>query len=244
MSIEHLPEDLLGKLTKLKNLRDGAAAVGSMEESANAAGKLQELLLKHNLDEQELNRHNLDHKIQMLMGTFNPEGYRLINSTSWVERLVSVLAKHCMCRIVLNGKINYVLGEKQNVATVFYMVDQLAAKISNALHISWHHYTGPEKKGAYSRAFLVGCVDAISSKMYETEREIKKANTEMGLMLVSKMASATRFMEDKFPSLRKVAAKGITSSGQDGYARGHAAGSKMDVNKGVGGTGGRKQIGN
>lgn len=246
MSIEQLPEDLLAKLTKLKNLRDGAAAVGSMAESANAAGKLQELLLKHNLDEQELNKANLEHKVQMLMGTFQPEGYRVMNSTSFVERLVKVLARHCMCRIVLSGAKSgeiYVLGEKQNVATVFYMVDQLVAKISNAMHISWSHYKGVEKKGAYSRGFLAGCVDAIAIKMAETEKATVIENKEMGLMVISKNALATRFMQDKFPNLRTVRSHGITNSSQDGYGHGHAAGKRMDLNKGVGG-GGRKQIGN
>lgn len=252
MSItENVPPGLLDKLNKLKNLADGAAAVGSHEESANAAARFQELLLKYNLSEQQVSEHSIENKVKMVRDDFDLEEYRLINSTTWIRNLVRTLADHCMCRMIINynGTKVHVLGEQYNVGMVFYFAEQLAAKINAAMTIAWSMYDGEENRGAYCRGFINGAVVAIRSKLYkERERMFKQTeNKGMELMVISKEALAKQFCDQLFPPSSLVSSRGASltnGKSNDGFSSGHKAGGGMNINKGLSPRGGTKQLGN
>lgn len=236
---------ILDKLRKLANLKEGAEAVGSYEEAANAAAKFQDLLLKHNLTEKQVMDHGIEKKARMLEKHFDCMEYNIGNSTGWVERLVSAVAHSCLCRVVRLGHTKAtksILGEEHNVLAAVYMTEQLISKISIASSVSWRLYKGAEKKGAFIRGFLLGAVNAICERLHKQEEEIAKPNTEMGLMVIDKRALATRFMMDKYQNLRSARPSSISSSSSDGYGRGVAAGRAMDINKGVSGGIHRKRL--
>jgi hypothetical protein len=244
-----IPQHLVDKLNKLKNLEEGATAVGSMKEAANAAARFQELLLKYNLDEDEvLKSGSSAAKIQMLHERFDFTpfakaaygGYNI----AWVQKLASSVSKHCMCAVILSydkKRLN-ILGEKNNVALAIYFIEQLIVKIHTAAHIAWRLHDGGENKYVYYRAFMMGCVDAIISKLYEEQEKIIRENTGMELMIVSKMDLARRFMKDKFSSISRVTIGKGTVRGS-GYEDGKTAGASMGLNKGLSGAGsGQKQL--
>lgn len=241
--------EILEKLRKLKNLEDGANAVGSFEEAANAASKYQEMLLKHNLTEQQVTDHAVQDKIRMLEHIFDVEAFKLYQDAKWAAKLTSAVAHSYMCRVVnlrSKGKfVKSILGEEQNVLAAVYTIEQLVAKIHICLQLAlkrdFNKAVDGGRKGVWCRSFLMGAVDAIVTRMTKVEEEIAKPNTEMGLMVISKRALATRFMMDKYTSLRTSRASYYVNGNTSGYGYGHAAGSKLDINKGVGGAG-RKMI--
>lgn len=252
---QHLPPGLLDKLNKLRNLEEGAKSVGSHEEAANAAAKYQDLLLKYNLDEQAVVSHGIQKKAQMLTAEFDLDLYQSKTESNWLNMLVNSVAHFCMCKTVktvsagerhrYDQGVITILGEKHNVATVFYLVEQLMSKIDIACKMSYKVYTGFESRNTFRRGFLIGAVQTIHVRFHEKEKEILEKskqgaefgkvapNTNMGLMIVDKRALATRFMNDKFPNLIKVKARAKSLTGNDGRREGIIAGSKMELNRGV-----------
>lgn len=234
----HIPDELLDKLNKLKNLADGAAALGESgkEEAANAAAKFQALLLKYNLDEASVLEHGIKRKAQMLESTIETE-------EEWVCRLIIGVAKHCMCQNLYDRrrKLYMILGEKVNVAVCEYMIEQLYNRILSAFELSWFKdkKTMRVQEHIYKEGFLYGCVDAIVERLYREEAKAVEADKTMALMVVNKMALATRFMMDKYPNVRTVGyASGLDSNSATtaaAYLKGQAAGKNMEINKGLAG---------
>lgn len=227
---EHIPEELLRKLSKLRNLAEGARAVGSLAEAENAAEKYQELLLKHNLDDQAVINHGVQEKIKMLHSQIDA------GTDKWMHKLIRDIAHHCMCRTVRDmnsrdGRLFHILGESVNVAVAMYMIEQLLDKITIAYKSAWMFYKGEEKRHMFKKSFYFGAVDAIAMRIVRQEVKLQLENKEMGLMLVGKRELATTFMEQKFPELKMSKARNTRGSSLSGYEQGKAAGSRMDLDK-------------
>jgi len=240
---QHIPDELLDKLNKLRNMADGAAAVGSKEEAANAAAKFQALLLKHNLDESTVLEHGIRRKAQMLETEI--EG-----AEEWARRLIICVATHCMCQNLYRPamRIYVILGEKVNVAVAEYMIESLYNKCLAAFELAW--FVDRRKmrvqERIYREGFLLGCVDAIVERLRKEEKAATAGNAQMALVLVNKMALATRFMHDKYPNVRTVYYSGGVDSNSrtaaDAYQRGRDAGKNMELNKGLAQRGGQRKI--
>lgn len=235
-----IPQALLDKLNKLKNLSEGAAAVGSLEEAANAAEKYMSLLLKHNLDEQTVADSILQKKIDMLRDDIDVSDYYAYRASDWVQKLTKVIAHHCMCVPVRVGDTTFaIVGEKVNVGVTFYLLEQIVSKVSIALQFSWTNYSGEENFKVFRRGFFSGAVYAIHKKLSEQEREIRKAEDNgLALMVVSKRKLAEEFMKQTFPSITTKTRRLLNNvSGVEGFTKGVEAGSNIDLNKGIEQTG-------
>jgi len=249
-----IPKEVLSKLEKLKNLKEGATAVGSFAEAENAAAKYSEMLLKWNLTEDELIRQGIKGKAQMAHEPFDLDAVQAKTEAGWLARLIQVLAQSCMCIVITTkthrhaydqGKIT-VVGEDHNVATVFYILEDLMGKIDAAWKIAWKEYTGFEKRNTFKRGFLRGAVDAIFHKLDRQKIAMTTAadphNSSMALMIKNKLELAMEHAYTVFPNLRSKTTRSSSLSGRSGYGMGQEAGSRMDINKGSGG-GKPKQIG-
>lgn len=254
---QHIPPELLDKLMKLKNLKEGAESVGSHAEAENAAAKFQQLLLKHNLDEQAVLSAGVEKKAQMLHSELDLDPLQAKTEAEWVKKLATAVAHFSMCKVVVHttyrhrydqGKLS-ILGEKHNVATALFIIEQLISKIDIASKQAFKVYHGHEKRNTFRRGFLIGAVEAITVRLHKEEKEAIEQqkqeqtssgvaatkNNNMGLMVIDKRALATRFMEDKFPNLQYTKNRQTNLSGRDGKEKGYEAGSKMDIHKGVSG---------
>lgn len=247
MGIEQIPAHLLERLQKLKNMQDGAAAIGSYEESSNAAAKFQALLLKHNLDEATFNRASFDHASEM--------GEDFIETDQkWAYRLIQVVSRSCMCEVLYGRSFKFkgnvarkytVLGEKTNVAVAMYMVESLFTKIDIARRMSWDKYEGEETRQQFKKGFLFGCVDAICLRLIMEERNATKTDQAMAVVLFDRRKQANEFMMQKYPRTRIVEARGYDRGGYSGYQSGQAAGRDMSFDKGItGGSKNQKKLGN
>lgn len=246
-----IPEHIYAKLQKLKNLKEGAEAVGSLAEAENAAAKMYDIMMKHNLNIDEVMAHNVEKKIVMVHTKYDLDEVQAKTEAGWVEKLINVLAHHCMCRVVKHStnRHNYdqgmvtVLGEDQNVALVFYMLEQIIAKIQIAAKISWNGYVGHEKRNTFRRGFLAGAVMAIHHK-FQAQAIEYETNTSHALVLADKREKATEYMFSIFSKLKRGKSRQSNLSGRGGYVNGQEAGRKMDVNRDMKPTTKHKQIGN
>ncbi len=244
MNTTNIPDELLDKLNKLKNMADGAAAVGSMEEAANAAAKYQAMLLKYNLEESQVLEHGIAKKAQMLMSELTVE-------RNIYKVLLRAVAKSCMCRTVCDGanlKHFWILGEKHNVAATEYLFEQILIKIAMSSSYAWKSYAksgGTEKRHNYVKSFQAGCIDMVVIRLHKQEEEIKKetvAGQSMAVMIVNKTALATRFMTDKFPNLINRSRSYTAGNSRSGYSDGQQAGKNLEFNRGLGNASGSKML--
>lgn len=235
MDIKNIPPDLLAKLNKLKALEEGARAVNSQEEAANAASKFQALLLKWNLDADEVMSASVQKKIEMLTDSFDASEYKYYKASDWIEKLTKGVAYYSMCRVITNRhtyKITLV-GESQNVAAALYILEQLIAKVTAAYESAWKMYEGSETRGIFRRGFVNGAVVMIYAKLAKEEKAVATVTTGMELMLVNKRQLVQDYLNERFPRLRTVKQRATHIRSEDGYGEGVEAGRNIEVNKGV-----------
>lgn len=230
---QNISADLLNKLAKLKNLKDGAEAVGSTEEAANAAEKLVYLLLKHGLTEQDLASHSIKTKIKMMDSSIDFTKFPDWRQSDWAKRLIKTVAHYCMCTYFYDVKHVNIIGSPENVATAIYIAEQLGSKINNAYLAAKRSYKGKESVGTYKRGFLTGCVEAINDKLQRQETKMESAENKFAVMVLNNRALANKFMEQKYPDLITVKVREINPTSRSGYETGKEAGRKMEVNKGI-----------
>jgi hypothetical protein len=243
MSITDIPQDLLNKLNKLKNLEDGARSVGSFEEAENAASKFQDLLLKYNLDADEVLSAGLQKKIDMLGESVELNQFYAYRASDWAYKLIKVVAHYSLCQIIITSssskkdKIS-IVGERQNVAMALYIMEQLVEKIKVAFKISYKEYKGPENEKLFRRGFLTGAVTAINLKLSIQERkakeeEMKRGGNSLALMVVDKRKKAHDYLKELFPHSKTINTKKVQLRSEDGFNKGVEAGRGIDINKGL-----------
>ena len=238
--MQQIPKGLLDKLNKLKALEEGAQAVGSTHEAENASAKYQAILLEYNLTDQDVQKSSIEAKIKVLMDDFDVTGFFAWKASGWVEKLVRTICRHSFCETVTNYNSTrvHIIGEKDNVAMVFYFVEQLVEKIKVAYNIAWKEYEGTENMKLFRRGFLTGAVDAINSRLYKESIQAINvatvANPGLALVLKSKKDIVKAKKDELFnPDLLSKVRSGFSSS-KSGYVSGHQAGSGLSLNRGKG----------
>lgn len=232
-------ENVIAKIQKLINLKEGAEAIGNIHEAENAALRIQEFLFKHNLSMEDVENAEIKEKIRMVVTEFDLNPHQAKTEAEWLFKLFGSIANHYLCKairtrhgIIKNDQgVMKILGDTNNVAIVIYTVEQLISKIHIAEKMSWKNYLGPEKRNTYKRGFLIGAVQGIDAKLSEQERQMTQENNSMALMVINKKKELEAFTLTKFNNIKYSRASGISS--QDGSIHGYAAGYKMNINKGV-----------
>lgn len=243
----NIPQDLIEKIQKLINLEEGAKAIGNQAEAEAAAGRIQTLLTKHQLNLFEVQSEHLRRRIEVKEERFDLNAHQSKTDSDWVMQLFQTIAKHNMCQVVhiLRNRKKYdqgeasVIGSPQNVQLVYYVVEQLIAKILIAKKLAWKEYDGFEKANTFKRGFYRGCVKGIKLKLDEAKQAVEqeiKASGEIHaknfeLMVIANHDASVAKMQEIFPNLRKSASASLSSTA--GYMKGISAGRNMDINKGV-----------
>lgn len=253
--IDKIPQDLLDKIQKIINLRDGAAAVGSTDEAEAAANKITQLLLKYNLDLFEVEKEGMRRKIETTEELWELDEHQTKHEADWVVYLFVAIADVNMCKSFhyIRRRKKYdqgqiaVVGSPLNVSLVYFICEQLIAKIRIAHKLAWKNYSGPEKANTYKRGFLSGAVIGIKMKLKESQKELEKSLLKeeshisgsahinnMALMITTNKEAIDLFIQEKHGGLKN--GRQSSLSGQGGMASGIAAGKGMQINKGVGST--------
>ena len=185
--VDNIPKEVLGKLQKLMNLRDGAEAVGSLAEAENASARIQQMLFKYNLDLDDVKNVDIQKRLDSVK--IVEEGVDLTDAfdkreTEWVPKLYVAVADNFLCKCFWYSTRVTIVGKPHNIAFVCYLCDQLIAKIRIAEKLSWKGYDGGEKRGTYRRGFYVGSVSGIYYKLKSELNKAHSADNPFAVMVV------------------------------------------------------------
>ena len=241
MSIETIPDNILKRIQKLLSLAEGAKQIGSMAEAANAAQKAQDLLLEYNLSHDEV--LNASTKEERVVGQqkVDYEGMIQGKEGDWVRDLYFVIGKNNLCKIILiqnkwtKQKLICIIGESHNVEIVKYFVEYLVPQIRQLARQSWSKYYGEDKRGAYIRGFLLGCVKGIDDQLSGHIKAMAAQNEKINALVRVSDLNIQKYVAANFGRLGTV--KSASRSAQDGIKDGREAGRNISLHKGVNGGG-------
>lgn len=261
-----IPDHLADKLRKLLAMQDGTS---NPHEAANAAQRIQELLLKYNLD-----LNNLGEKeppiIEAYIGVREME---IKNEGEWAKKLLVKIASFYFCKAIYwesnKGRIYSIkiLGEEINTQLLLFTHDQLIVRIRYMAKQAVKTYQGVYNPLAFKRAYYMGCVEAISDKLWEEFfRDRKSQSVGYGLIITKKdriedyirdkrekedLAYLEKYgpivpnsdppKESKKKSKEKVY-KETSYAAKDAQEMGYADGKTISINKGLDNSTERKQL--
>lgn len=161
-----VPQNIIDKAQKALNLKEGAEAVGNVNEAAAAAKILHDILMKWSLDIETVKASKVAQKANIEEVKFETPSDK--RETNWITKLYQAVAENSMCKILYTMEHEIrIVGHTESVAFVAYACEQLVAKIRIAEKLCWNAYTGEEKRGTYRRGFFNGAVAGIWSKLQE-----------------------------------------------------------------------------
>src|SRR5262245_36009999 len=135
--MENISQDIINKIHKLINLKEGAEAVGSTAEAENAAAKLHNLLLKYNLDIETVRKQKQEDVFEMHDNWVYMGDKADKRESTWVTLLCAAIARNSMCRVSIHNWHIHILGEKNNVKLILYICDQMIEKVRIAEKFAW-----------------------------------------------------------------------------------------------------------
>jgi hypothetical protein len=261
-NLNHVPKEFLDKVKKILNRKESlerqikegqsaqhAATVEQMQtDLENTTRLLSKLLLEYNLEMSQVSGY-AERGRQAPLGESRVDlnGKQTRHEAGWMEKLYSVIARANMCSALHFGGRRgdkddmgqmAIFGKAMNIELVCYFVDQVSEKIRDMCSIAWKQYFGAEKRNTFRRGFFRGAVDGIKSQLI-TEEQMLPPSSSMGLMVINNRKEIELYIQQRY-KLKFVSSKPL--SGRSGYQQGLDAGSKMSMNKGIGGTG-QKQLG-
>ena len=232
-------EKILDKIRAMLRLRDNHAA--SQGEIENASALIQKLLFKYNLTMGEVESTDADQQY----GRFYDVPDQKKRESKWIIRLYQVIAKFNFCTIVIEPKrdnpndrkhVSYriaIIGLKQNVEVVTYLCSWLIPKIRLMSAAAWNHSAliTTEKRGKFTRGYLLGCVQGIFDKLYTEAVILENESDETRALVRVSDARLEKAVSQFYPKLGQSRAGRLSS--QDGRAQGYQAGRQIQLTKGV-----------
>lgn len=225
-------EKVIDTIRKLLNLSEGT---NSPAEAESAAAKAQQLLLKYNLAMADVNAHITE--AERLVGEELFESSENKNESNWIVRLYSGIARYNFCRIVLRlSSQQYstevsVIGRTGNVEAVHYMVETLVPQIRQMAKAAWREYGGHEKRGKFTRGFLVGCALGIETKLWNEWQRMQVTDVDTRALVVSSGRELEAFMRQNYGRLSTGRTRSLSS--WEGKQVGAAAGQGMNIRRGI-----------
>lgn len=211
--MQQVPQNIIEKIQKLLNLKEGAEAVNSLAEAENAASKLQDLLMKWNLDLDQVKSATIASKAKINIEEvyINTEGKTKHSESFWIPKLYAGVARNNLCTVWWSqGKFDLVIvGHSHNIALVEYICDQLIDKIRIAEKYAWKTYNNEnrlddekEKRGTWRRGFLEGAAFGIDARLTKDFQEMQEHNNNpYALMIVDKRKEVRDWLYEKYPFL-------------------------------------------
>jgi len=239
-------ENVMSKIKKLQKLYEGAKAIKSEGEAANAAAAIQRLLAEYNISMSEIqasteeDKHKDDIKEQIESGyTFKSIG------GIWEYKLANVLCKFnfCKCFMMNNSyKRIMILGKEENLTMVKWLRETLSKSFVEISSERWKEYKETDEykysfphisKDRFRRGFLAGCADGLNSKLQEISDNEKKNDTVFGTKVTALALrnenEISDYLESKDVKLKTV---NLRSAGTSSARRmGYETGRETDINK-------------
>jgi len=227
-------EKIVDRIRKMINLRDDKAA--SQGEIENAATLIQKLLFEHNLTIEEIGSEEKYNKF-----TFNPDQKK--REGTWISQLYNIIAKHNFCFVIISPKHDnpndrqhqsfyiHIVGKESDVEVVEYFCEWLIPKIRRMSEAAWNNYQGHEKRGKFTRGYLMGCTVGIYKKLESEKERIREASDDSRALVLKRDAELKNAISKMYPNL-KTSRLGESSS-RDGRAQGYVDGRNMSLSKGV-----------
>ena len=216
-------EKVIDTIRKLLNLSEGT---NSPAEAESAAAKAQQLLFKYNLEMADVNASIS--KEEKLVGQEVFESGENKNESNWIVQLYSGIARYNFCRIVTHySKTPYstgvaVIGRAGNVEAVHYMVETLVPRIRQMAKAAWNEYGGREKRGRFTRGFLVGCALGIETKLYHEWQQLQASDHNIRALVINSGAELESYVRQNYGRLGKGRRRSLSS--WEGRQVGAAAG--------------------
>ncbi len=238
------PENILEKIQKLLNLKEGAEEIGSFEEAKNAASQVQKLLMKYNLDMADIQLHGIKDKISI--DKFNFEDVSPAkNEGMWILGLYSVLSKQNFCRLVIHQSRTYkndkpyirkyavIVGTKVNVGVVREMGQRMEERIRTFERVAWakdrHNH---KNRNAYRRAYFVGAVSGLNMQLELNKAKEMQQNIQINALVVQTEKDLENAMANLFENLTQGRRKrGVSNAAA--YHQGQADGRQMPTGQGL-----------
>ena len=221
-------------------------------EASEAFAKAQAMLLKHNLSMDDVRcKDNKDGEEQ-----FSDEAAFQTGRWTYEQNLAyAVIKNHCFVegyfgkRAAGNDKVLYLFGTQANVATAHYMFTALLA----ATERMWIVYRYTRKRPASeARMFRTGMIKGFSDKLdlereaLKMEQDILKGSTGGTALAIIRIDQLTvaKYKEAHPENTRKGRANFADLAGDASTLQaGYDAGKRLNLNRAIGGNGGRKGIG-
>lgn len=236
-------EKIHSRIRKLQKLQEGASAIGSMEEAANAAAQIQKLLFKHNLDLNQIEPEKV--KDRLIISKFEigkKHGFRKTES-DWLSTLLNVICVNNMCKSIRmnkstmyeEGRIDMrIIGEPSNIEVVTYLFDQLVATIKYSRRLAFKQaeedYPGLKRNGyfrSYSKAFCA----AIAEKLHEQQEANKVEYTGGSALMVINNEALEKKAAEQFGRL--TSSKSRSLKNVIGALHGKRDGDKAQIHQGL-----------
>ena len=241
-------EKILEKLGKLKNMADGAAAIGNEQEAQAFAAMLQNLLAKHKLEmtDVEYAQHLKEEPVEEVRcggGVTWKDGKRVYKKypdvevrrrrVAWIEQLAAIIARAHSCEIIVEPGLSLVrfVGRKMDLEVVeflFVTMQRTAEKLADKEYVKYFYQCKEEGDVTEARgfrpSFLNGFVHRLHERFEEEKRKMEQNNSGTALMRINREALAVRqYLEKARENKQTTAAsrvQGTRNHSREGWERG------------------------
>lgn len=182
-------DKVMRKIAKLKKLYEGAKAIKSEGEAANAAHLIQKLLAEYNLTMEEVG--TAEEKAENKVLHEHISGYtRKSIGGYWEQQLTHVICRWNFCKCYLFGnsyKNLIIVGKKDNIEMVKWLLEVLKERFVSFSNDRYKEYVAQKKeegikpcsKDKFQRSYLSGCAAGLDAKLQEEHEREKKEEVEL-----------------------------------------------------------------
>jgi hypothetical protein len=239
--------------SKIKKLLALATSNSNIEEAASAAAKAQELLLRYNISESQVDGYKeKEERVSERYSKKHRAGEQ--NESQWKLALSFAVGRNNLCTVIhhpSNKEISWI-GKESNILVAEFLFETLCTDIETIADALWTNilmvrqleeqydkvlFTDPTLRYAHGKSwkksFYFGAVDAISLRLSENLRNLKKSDTNINALVVVNDNAVTQYVGKVYPKLGHSNIRtGEIYSGA--YNTGVEAGKRMQFKRGVG----------
>lgn len=231
---------ILERLKKLLALEEGAKALDSLEEAAVAASKIQSLLLTYNLELADVQSHIAGSKKEDFeIRRIKVKDLQSKIEGKWIKRLFTKLCKYNLCENIVIYSPGHrqedeiaIIGLTTNIDIVEFLAMQLIERLKTIEGRFWRGYSGPTKRNAYKRAFLMGAAIGIGDKLQIQWEAAQQSSVSVTALVVNNKIAIQNFIQAEMGNINTGKAS-APLSGTDAMVKGYQTGKNMDIHKGL-----------
>jgi len=228
-------------------------------EAAAAAAKASELLMRYRLDEAEVRGWKTPEAADFVRRGPTPFGAKRV--PSWMASLLSVLARHNVCRMTWSSQRGmYTLyGREASILVTQYQLDYMLTVLKGALDAAWkahepeahwvrgrwnrrtgeysHSGWKPESKALFATSFYHGAVAVLNKRLAEARKQEEQAQAQVTALVVADQQAVSAFYAAETRALTFAKTRQARLGSNAGYQAGRAAGASVSIHTGVHGGG-------